>query len=431
MPDPDDFLEKLPPDDPYYELAKRFHHEARADSYGLEAEAVAGRASFSDFVDGCVHLFEQGAQTLVAIRDETAIQARCIKLDDLARQFIRMCTAATAKQAKRLGKAKTRAAIDDLARRVLEISARSKQQIHAEALAEIAGLIPKMPEPSSDPFNGENPRTRPPAVIARSLTPITGFGGIRRRSTRAIKLGIASNQVVDIVVPKMTYEFPAYFPEQARRKVLAARLRAEDTLEEKRDAIRNFEIAEGLLCELILEVFKAFVEEGYKLGMQQLLTAAQLESECVRFLHCYSVQAGLFDDTILPRADTEIPGDLPARIERSEQWRQSRRLLQEVADAQACDEQSDGSGQTSEVKPKVGVDSARAEAIAERAARRQAVVNPILKQKRWKRGRLATEAGVGKNSVYDYLDGTRATITDENRKAIADALGLRSEQLPD
>jgi hypothetical protein len=40
--------------------------------------------------------------------------------------------------------------------------------------------------------------------------------------------------------------------------------------------------------------------------------------------------------------------------------------------------------------------------VVARAARRQAVVNPILQEKRWKRGRLVTEAGVGKNSVYQY-----------------------------
>jgi len=58
-------------------------------------------------------------------------------------------------------------------------------------------------------------------------------------------------------------------------------------------------------------------------------------------------------------------------------------------------------------------------------------VMPILTNKRWKRGRLATEAGLGKNSVYEYLDGTRAKITDDNRKAIASALGLGANQLPD
>jgi hypothetical protein len=68
---------------------------------------------------------------------------------------------------------------------------------------------------------------------------------------------------------------------------------------------------------------------------------------------------------------------------------------------------------------------------AERAARRQAVVMPILATKRWRPGRLAKEAGLGKNSVYQYLDGTRIKITNENRKALADALNLELEQLPD
>jgi hypothetical protein len=69
-------------------------------------------------------------------------------------------------------------------------------------------------------------------------------------------------------------------------------------------------------------------------------------------------------------------------------------------------------------------------AAIERAAKRGAIVTPILASKRWKPGRLATEAGVGKNSVYEYLDGTRVRITDENRKAIADALGLDPKALP-
>jgi hypothetical protein len=68
--------------------------------------------------------------------------------------------------------------------------------------------------------------------------------------------------------------------------------------------------------------------------------------------------------------------------------------------------------------------------VKARAATRQAVVNPILVQKGWKRGRLVTESGVGKATVYGYLDGTRARIDINNRKAIADALGLKLGQLP-
>jgi hypothetical protein len=64
-----------------------------------------------------------------------------------------------------------------------------------------------------------------------------------------------------------------------------------------------------------------------------------------------------------------------------------------------------------------------------RAAARQAVVMPILSLRRWRRGRWATEAGVGKNSVYEYLDGKR-TLSNENRKAMAEVIGLKPEDLP-
>jgi hypothetical protein len=69
--------------------------------------------------------------------------------------------------------------------------------------------------------------------------------------------------------------------------------------------------------------------------------------------------------------------------------------------------------------------------IAERATRRQAVVNPILGQKRWKIGRLATAAGVGKATVYGYMDGTRSWISKENRKAICQSLDLELDKLPE
>jgi hypothetical protein len=73
----------------------------------------------------------------------------------------------------------------------------------------------------------------------------------------------------------------------------------------------------------------------------------------------------------------------------------------------------------------------RAAAIAERAARRQAVVMPILANRHWKKGKLVTKSGVGKATVYGYLDGTRSWIEDENRTAIAQTLDLELNQLPD
>jgi hypothetical protein len=67
---------------------------------------------------------------------------------------------------------------------------------------------------------------------------------------------------------------------------------------------------------------------------------------------------------------------------------------------------------------------------AMRARLRQGVVMPILARKRWTRARWSTRAGVGKNSVYEYLSGKR-NLTRENREAMAQAIGLKAEDLPE
>jgi len=64
-----------------------------------------------------------------------------------------------------------------------------------------------------------------------------------------------------------------------------------------------------------------------------------------------------------------------------------------------------------------------------RTAARCAVVEPILKKKNWTRHKWGTVAGVGKNCPYEYLKGTRC-LTPTNRRAMAEALGLTSEKLP-
>jgi hypothetical protein len=70
------------------------------------------------------------------------------------------------------------------------------------------------------------------------------------------------------------------------------------------------------------------------------------------------------------------------------------------------------------------------ESVDERSERRRAVVMPILLLKRWTRCRWAAEAGVSKNSVYDYLSGER-NLSIENRRAMAEEIGLSPEELPD
>ena len=65
----------------------------------------------------------------------------------------------------------------------------------------------------------------------------------------------------------------------------------------------------------------------------------------------------------------------------------------------------------------------------ERADRRQDFVMPRLKKK--SRNKWADESAVGKNTVYEYLDGTRKKLSDVNRQAMADALGVSIEELPE
>jgi len=66
----------------------------------------------------------------------------------------------------------------------------------------------------------------------------------------------------------------------------------------------------------------------------------------------------------------------------------------------------------------------------ERAVRRQAKIMPILDQKGWTRGKLATDSAAGKATVYGYFDGSRKTISSKNRDAIADSLGIDRKDLP-
>jgi antitoxin component HigA of HigAB toxin-antitoxin module len=70
------------------------------------------------------------------------------------------------------------------------------------------------------------------------------------------------------------------------------------------------------------------------------------------------------------------------------------------------------------------------ESVRERSEKRRSVVMPILASKGWTRSKLATKAGISKNSVYEYLNGNR-NLTLPNRQALAEELGLKPEDLPD
>jgi hypothetical protein len=128
-----DLLESLSADDPNFKVGKRFYLEAWADSHGLVADTLAGKVSFSEFVDGCIHTFEQGAQAHVALKTDTPPPAKCSALDDFAKQFISKFKETITSHSKGLGRDRATAAIDRLSRAVTELTSRSKRQILLEA----------------------------------------------------------------------------------------------------------------------------------------------------------------------------------------------------------------------------------------------------------------------------------------------------------
>jgi lambda repressor-like predicted transcriptional regulator len=68
--------------------------------------------------------------------------------------------------------------------------------------------------------------------------------------------------------------------------------------------------------------------------------------------------------------------------------------------------------------------------FAKRAMARRAIVMPLLESKGWSRRKWAIEAGVSKNSVYEYLGGKRK-LSGANRRALAEVLGLEPRDLPE
>lgn len=315
MPKQPDFLERLSKDDPNYEVAKRFYLEAWADSHGSVADAHAGRASLSDYVEACVKTFAQGADIHIALKDSTSPAEKCQELDSLAKKFISKFRRSLAPHSERLGEGDVKAAVDELSRRVNEITARSKQRFFEQPLT--------------------------PKVLAAPPTEPT------RRSSRAILLHrLVPDSVAHVKVLKITYEFPAVFSEIAKRRFQAKKLRAERVLEEKKGSARKFADAEALLLEFILDVLFALVlvEELYLLGMQHHLTVEDFETECLKLLQTSALQAGFMDNLTMVSAPTPdnaaISADVWAKIESSAEWKSYRRLLQKVADAQAGEESS-------------------------------------------------------------------------------------------
>jgi hypothetical protein len=127
-------LERILPDDPNHIVVKLGFLQSWADSHGLVADAFDGKVSLSDYVEGCIRTFDQGAQIHVAFKDATSIAARCREIDRMARKSIGLFSNSLAPEAERLGKTYVEAAIGEFSHRVNGIAARSKEQMFREAL---------------------------------------------------------------------------------------------------------------------------------------------------------------------------------------------------------------------------------------------------------------------------------------------------------
>jgi hypothetical protein len=351
--------EGLSEDDSNFEVAKRFYLEASSDSHGLVADGFAGRLSFSDFIDGCVRTFAQAAAAQVDFKEETPIDLKCRELDRMAKLHIRKLKGKFSAAPKR-HRNRIDAALEEYSRRVNEIAARSKQRICKAELKKSESEQPEPPElrvqlpsGSKPAFNVDRSSTAPPEGIVTSLelvTPpaseLTGLDPrpltlplplvLPTRFNHLIIRQFASDRVADIRPPTMTYVFPPAFVGPPRSAVLAARVRAEDVLSQKKQAVRDYAEAETLLLELILQVFMVFAEQGHKLAMKAQLPVEDFEAGSLNFLRNYAQDAGLLTGPIpYFGMNPPITERIWRKIESSPEWQAYRSLLQEAADKQA------------------------------------------------------------------------------------------------
>ena len=188
---------------------------------------------------------------------------------------------------------------------------------------------------------------------------------------------------------------------------MAEWLRAEEVLDEKKHSVRSQEEAEALLVEFIVRPLPVLTEEASK----QPWTTRDIDSVCRDFLRRAAIDVGSASDTRLTDHG-EIRPDVWNRIEQSDEWKRSRRLLRKVADAQAAADAApahDRSKETEKIAPGDAPDFAskrgRHDAVAsyvkhwttnewscsEASLARTANVHPADLSK-WKKSRLSSKS---------------------------------------
>jgi hypothetical protein len=96
--------------------------------------------------------------------------------------------------------------------------------------------------------------------------------------------GISAPLPPVVTVPRVMWDPPGEFPSSASANVFAAKVRAADILEQKKNSVDSDEQAESMLLQFVLQLFAAFVEEAHKLAKEGIWSGAQFESECLDFL---------------------------------------------------------------------------------------------------------------------------------------------------
>ncbi len=180
-------------------------------------------------------------------------------------------------------------------------------------------------------------------------------------------------------------------------------------------------------ADYVKEVVFAEVEERRKTGLDRAKLPAVLDkilrARVLSILEMWAASGGAaeYRDLFIDTAYKVVKVS-----------RQYKQLLEQTAEAQPPSgaEPERPAQKQSEALAKLGLEEPANNANTEKSAARCSVVMPILNRLKWTRSKWAAKAGVGKNSAYEYLDGSR-NLSEENRRAMAEVLSLKPEQLPD
>lgn len=237
-----------------------------------------------------------------------------------------------------------------------------------------------------------------------------------------------------VVNGAINYLYPQDFPENSRTRVKAEQICAERDFNARSRAALSERELRAMLITCAMRPALVFAGEAIRLNW----SADRIDS------HIRDLVRSALACVALP-ANTEF--------EASAEWRQHEDELVEVSKLQAVQSQIPvpnlraGPEQPLSTAPNGesiadllevpsrrnpnnrGADSTSLAAADTAKERRCAVVAPLLKAKGWTINKWGTQAGVSKNCPYGYLRGKRY-LSNANRRALAQVLGLKTEDLP-